>query len=288
MEEKHELFELEHGEHSGLEKTEIELLLDGIYRVYGFDFRNYSYSSIRRRILHRLQVENLSTITSLLDRVFHDPDMLEKLLNDFSINVTEMFRDPAFFKKFREKVVPHLRNLPSIRIWHAGCSTGEEPYSMAILLQEEGLLGKSRIYATDMNEKVLQKAKSGRIPLNRMKAYTSNYVNSGGKREFSEYYTADLDDVYLHPFLTEAITFAQHNLVTDSSFNEFHVVICRNVMIYFDRRLQDRVHQLIYDSLSPSGFLGLGNRESLSYTRFDQLYTIVDKSEKLYKKMKTH
>jgi chemotaxis protein methyltransferase CheR len=269
---------------SDLEKVEIELLLDGIFRYYGFDYRNYNLSSIRRRIWHRIKFEKLTTVTELLNKVLHDSKMMEKLLADFSINVTEMFRDPSFFKAFRLKVVPMLKELPSIRIWHAGCSSGEEAYSMAILLQEEGLLDRTRIYATDMNDNILLKAKSGRIPIHRMKAYTSNYVEAGGTREFSEYYTADSQDVYFNDELTSVITFAQHNLVTDSSFNEFHVIICRNVMIYFNRGLQERVHQLIYESLAPSGFLGLGNRESLSYTKFDQLYTEIKKSEKIYRK----
>ncbi|MBD8071466.1 CheR family methyltransferase [Bacillus sp. PS06] len=280
----HGLEKLDNENCSDLEKVEIELLLNGIYQYYGFDYRNYNLSSIRRRIWHRIKLEKLETVTQLLNQVLHDPVMMEKLLGDFSINVTEMFRDPRFFKSFRSNIVPLLKELPSIRIWHAGCSSGEEAFSMAILLHEEGLLDKSRIYATDMNDKILEKAKSGRIPIHQMKSYTSNYMASGGTREFSEYYTADLYDVCLKDEITHAITFAQHNLVTDSSFNEFHVIICRNVMIYFDRDLQERVHQLIYESLVPSGFLGLGNRESLSYTKFDPLYTIIDKSEKLYRK----
>ncbi|MFC4322455.1 CheR family methyltransferase [Litchfieldia salsa] len=269
---------------SDLEKVEIELLLVGIYRYYGFDYRNYNLASIRRRIWHRIKLEKLTTVTELLDKVLHDKTLMEKLLADFSINVTEMFRDPSFFKAFRSDVVPLLKELPTIRIWHAGCSSGEEAYSMAILLKEEGLLDRTRIYATDMNDRILLQAKSGRIPIHRMKVYTSNYMEAGGKKEFSEYYTADSQEVYFNKELTDMITFAQHNLVTDSSFNEFHVIICRNVMIYFDRGLQERVHQLIYGSLASSGFLGLGNRESLSYTQFDELYIEINKSEKLYRK----
>ncbi|WP_078543904.1 CheR family methyltransferase [Litchfieldia alkalitelluris] len=273
---------------SDLEKIEIELLLDGIYRYYGFDYRNYNLSSIRRRLWHRIKIEQLTTVTELLNKVLHDPKVMEKLLADFSINVTEMFRDPSFFKAFRQKIVPYLKMLPSIRIWHAGCSSGEEAYSMAILLYEEGLLHKTRIYATDMNDNIINIAKKGRIPIQRMKAYTSNYVAAGGIREFSEYYTADLQDVILNEDIIKHITFAQHNLVSDSSFNEFHVVICRNVMIYFDRGLQERVHQLIYESLALNGFLGIGSRESLTYTKIEHLYKAVDKTEKLYQKTIQH
>jgi chemotaxis protein methyltransferase CheR len=271
---------------SKLEKLEIGLLLEGIYRHYGLDFRNYNFSSVRRRIWHRIQLEKLTSVTTLLDRVLREPQMMDKLFSDLSINVTEMFRDPDFFKAFRMKVAPVLKEVPIIRIWHAGCSTGEEAYSMAILLHEEGLLKKAKIYATDMNERVIMKAKVGRFPLNKMQGYTSNYVASGGKQAFSEYYKVVSEEVEFHPFLRENIVFAQHNLVTDSSFNEFHVIICRNVMIYFDRDLQDRVHHLMFESLAPSGFLGLGNRESISYTKFNQFYQEIDSNGKIYQKMK--
>jgi chemotaxis protein methyltransferase CheR len=273
---------------SELEKLEIELLLNGIYRYYGHDFRNYAFSSIRRRIWHRIQIEKLHTVSALLERVLHDPSMMEKLFFDFSINVTEMFRDPSFFLAFRRKVVPLLEDLPFIRIWHAGCSTGEEAYSMAILLHEENLLHKTRIYATDINENVLEKAKTGCFPLNRMKMYTGNYVASGGKRAFSEYYKVEGAGVLFHSFLAENITFAPHNLATDSSFNEFHIIICRNVLIYFDKHLQGRVHKLFFDSLSPGGILGLGSREALATSNHHQLYEVVDENEKLYHKIITN
>ncbi|KAA0546396.1 protein-glutamate O-methyltransferase CheR [Bacillus sp. BGMRC 2118] len=269
---------------SDLERIEIQLLLNGIYLKYGFDFRNYSFSSIRRRIWYRMKAEKIKTVTALLEKVLHDPSAMERLYGDFSINVTEMFRDPSFFKAIREKIVPVLKDLPSIRIWHAGCSTGEEAYSMAILLHEEGLYEKSRIYATDMNAKVLEKARTRMFPLHRMQTYTSNYIHAGGKNAFSEYYTTKEDYAYFHSHLAENIVFGQHNLVTDGSFNEFHVIICRNVLIYFDRNLQDRVHQLFFDSLAHSGILGLGNRESLSYSGYANHYLEVDKKEKLYQK----
>jgi chemotaxis protein methyltransferase CheR len=210
--------------------------------------------------------------------------MLEKLLSDFSINVTEMFRDPSFYHSFREKVIPMLKEYPSVRIWHAGCSTGEEVYSMAILLHEEGLHEKAKIYATDINESVLETAKQGTFPLKRMQLYTRNYLNSGGTRSFSEYYTIKDEDAIFHPFLSKNIVFALHNLAVDHSFNEFHVIICRNVMIYFNSFLQNRVHDLFYNSLILSGVLGLGKKESITLTSYKSYYEEIDSNEKLYRK----
>ncbi len=270
----------------GLEVIEIELLLEGIYRQYGYDFRNYSFSSIQRRIWHRVNAEKLESITALLNKVLHDPLMMEKLYLDFSINVTEMFRDPTFFKSIRQKVLPLLKDLPSIRIWHAGCSSGEEAFSMAILLHEEGLLDKTRIYATDMNNQVLKQAKKGCFPLQKMKGYTSNYVHSEGLNDFSEYYTVWENHAVFDPELSKNIVFAQHNLVTDGSFNDFHIIVCRNVLIYFNRELQSRVHQLFLDSLTSDGFLALGNREGLSFPNNEQVYRSFDDEERIYRRMK--
>ncbi|WP_139491830.1 CheR family methyltransferase [Brevibacillus dissolubilis] len=269
-----------------LETIEIELLLEGIYRYYGFDFRNYAVSSIRRRIWHRIRAERLTSISGLQERVLHDARVMEQLLADFSINVTEMFRDPGFFLAFRQKVVPILRDYPFIRIWHAGCSTGQEVYSMAILLHEEGLFDRTRLYATDMNEHVLRRAKTGTFPLDKMQLYTKNYLAAGGTRAFSEYYTVKSDQAIFEPFLGDNIVFAQHNLATDRSFNEFHVIICRNVMIYFDETLQNRVHDLFYDSLCMSGFFGLGNREGVVCTSHANDYEEVDGLEKIYRKVR--
>lgn len=244
------------------EDLELELLLLAIYRLSGYDFSNYMRSSIMRRATARMNAEKLPSITSLTDRVIHDERVLSEILKDFSINVTEMFRDPPFFKALREEVIPLLKDLPDIRIWHAGCSTGEEAYSMAILIEEEGLSDRTKIYATDMNETVLKKAEAGLIPLHKMQAYTKNYMLAGGKKSFSEYYDADSEAARLKPSLKEKIVFAQHNLVTDGSFNEFHVIICRNVLIYFNLHLQQQVFRLFDESLSPGGFLGLGTKES--------------------------
>jgi len=270
---------------SDIEKIEISLLLEGIYQRYGHDFRSYAYSSIQRRIKHRLDIEKLESISHLQQKVLYEPDFMEKLLRDFSINVTEMFRDPEFYVSFRKHVVPILHSYPFIRIWHAGCSTGEEAYSMAILLHEEGLYKKSKIYATDMNKDVIEKAKTGVFSFDKMKQYTSNYQKAGGLHAFSEYYTADKYGVKFQPFLSENIVFAQHNLVTDSSFNEFNVILCRNVLIYFDKQLQSHVHGLFKESLSRFGILGLGNKESIRFSSYADLYEELDRDNKIYKKI---
>jgi chemotaxis protein methyltransferase CheR len=269
-----------------LEKLEIELLLEGIFRQYGFDFRSYAYSSIRRRIWKRIAAEGLENVSALQERVLHDPRFMERLLLDFSVNVTAMFRDPTFYTAFREHVVPLLRTYPFIRVWHAGCSTGEEVYSMAILLQEEGLLDRARLYATDINEVVLQKAKAGIFPLDRMQEYTENYIRAGGKRSFSEYYTAKYDGAIFTPSLRSNIVFSQHNLVTDRSFAEFHVILCRNVLIYFDKTLQRRVHGLFYESLVNFGILCLGSKESLKFSAYEDCYEQIERSEKIYRKIR--
>ncbi|MEK4028450.1 protein-glutamate O-methyltransferase CheR [Pseudobacillus sp. FSL P4-0506] len=266
------------------EAIEMDLLLEGLYRVSGFDFRKYMRSSIYRRIKNRMQLEKISTISQITDRMIHDPSFVTKILNDFSINVTEMFRNPEFFKVFRQTVLPQLQDYPEIRIWHAGCATGEEVYSMAILIEEEGLGHKTKLYATDMNEEVLKKARKGFIPLSKMKTYTKNYMLAGGARAFSEYYTADGHFAYLNPSILNKISFAQHNLVTDQSFNEFHVILCRNVLIYFTVDLQNQVHQLFFDSLCPKGFLGLGDKESLQFASCAEKYKSFAEHVKIYQK----
>src|SRR5881227_2969697 len=232
-----------------LEQIEIQLLLEGIFRHYGYDFRGYAPGSLKRRLWHRAYAEGLTTISGLTEKVLHDAQSMERLLLDLSINTTAMFRDPTFYVAFRQEVVPLLRTYPFVRIWHAGCSTGEEVYSMSILLQEEGLYDRCRIYATDINESVLQKAKTGFFPIATMQENTSNYIAAGGKGTFSDYYTARYDYAIFRPSLRENVVFAQHNLVTDASFNHFNVILCRNVFIYFNNVLQDRVHQLFQQSL---------------------------------------
>ncbi len=269
-----------------VEQLEIELLLEAIFRQYGFDFRAYAYASIRRRLWKRMQHEGLERVSQLQDRVLHDPSMMERLLLDLSINVTAMYRDPSFYQEFRRVVVPMLRTYPFIRIWHAGCSTGEEVYSMAILLEEEELFDRCRIYATDINEVVLRQAKEGIFPLERMQEYTENYIKAGGKRSFSEYYVAKYDGALFSPALRRNVVFAQHNLVTDRSFAEFTVIICRNVLIYFDRSLQTRVLGLFHESLVRFGLLILGNKESLRLSKYEDCYETVSAAEKIYRKVK--
>lgn len=277
---------LPQAEQNALEDIEIALLLEGLYRYYGFDFREYSPASLKRRILERMRAEKIETVSRYQEHVLHDEACMERLLLGLSVHVTSMFRDPGFYLTFRQKVVPILKTYPTVRIWHAGCSTGEEVYSMAILLQEEGLSRKSIIYATDISHEVLRKAREGIFPLAAMQEYTSNYMKSGGKREFSDYYTAHYDNVIFHPSLKTNVVFAEHNLATDGSFNEFHVIMCRNVMIYFNKALQERVHNLIYESLSTFGIFGLGNKESLKFTPREGFYEQLDSRDKLYRKVR--
>jgi chemotaxis protein methyltransferase CheR len=225
-------------------------------------------------------------VTALTDRLLHDSAVMERLLLDLSVSVTAMFRDPTFYAAFREKVVPLLRTYPFTRIWIAGCSTGEEVYSLAILLAEEGLYEHTRIYATDINDVVIDRARKGVFPLDKMREYTQNYLAAGGKRVFSDYYVAAYDGAQFSRTLVEGVVFAQHNLVSDRSFNEFNVIMCRNVMIYFDKRLQDQVHRLFYDSLVQFGVLALGHKESIRFSPFEDRYEELDPQEKLYRKVR--
>ena len=257
-----------------------------MYRQYGFDFRSYAFASIRRRLWKRIHSEGLSSVSELQALVLHDAAAMERLLLDLSVSVTAMFRDPPFYRAFREVVAPILRTYPFVRIWHAGCSSGEEVYSTAIVLEETGLLDRARIYATDINEAVVQRARAGIFPLNRMQEYTENYIRAGGARSFSEYYTAKYDGALFSPSLTRNTVFSQHNLVTDRSFSEFHVVFCRNVLIYFDRELQNRVHALFYESLVTFGILALGSKESLRFSQYEDCYERLDPKEKLFRKVR--
>ncbi|MCC6175590.1 MAG: protein-glutamate O-methyltransferase CheR [Chloroflexi bacterium] len=270
-----------------LEGLEIELLLEGVYRQFGYDFRDYAPSSLRRRLRHLTISEGAATISGLKERVLHDPAALDRFLLALSINVSAMYRDPTFYRAFRQRVVPILRTYPFLRLWHAGCSTGEEVYSTAILLWEEGLYERCRIYATDMNDVVLRKARSGIFSLATMQDYTANYMQSGGTHAFSEYYTADHENAIFRPELKRNLVFAQHNLATDGSFNEFHVIICRNVMIYFNKTLQNRVLDLFQGSLVRRGFLCLGSKESLTFSPHEREYEEFDGVEKIYRRVAT-
>ncbi|HYR87398.1 MAG TPA: protein-glutamate O-methyltransferase CheR [Terriglobia bacterium] len=268
-----------------VEEIEMDLLLEGIYRQYGFDFRNYALSSLRRRIMNFARNERASSISALQDRILHDRSWLDRFLYALSVNVSAFFRDPAFYMAFRKEVVPMLRTYPFIRIWLAGVSMGEEVYSLAILLQEEGIYDRCRIYATDINEPVLKKAKEGIYPLELMQTYTSNYIKSGGLQSFSRYYTAAYDRAIFKASLRDNVVFAQHNLASDASFNEFHVILCRNVMIYFNNELQAHVHHLLYESLVMFGILGVGAKETLRFSPHEQAYEEIDKPAKLYRRV---
>jgi chemotaxis protein methyltransferase CheR len=276
---------LEHG-NSDRESLEIELLLEAIYRHYGYDFREYAAASLKRRVHNLLRFESLATISGLQERILHDPECLGRFLTALSVNVTAVFRDPEFFLTFRQKIVPILRTYPFLRIWHAGCSTGEEVYSMAILLQEEGLYDKCRIYATDMDEAVLKRAREGIFPLEAMKPYAGNYRKAGGTGALADYYTGAYGHALFRPSLRDNIVFSQHNLAMDSSFNEFHVILCRNVMIYFTKRLQERVHTLFYESLSPFGILGLGSKESLQFTPHERDFEQLEPGIRLFRRIR--
>ena len=269
-----------------VEQLELELLLEAVYRRYGFDFRQYAAASLRRRLRRRQDAEGVQTLSQLQDRLLHEPACMERLLLDLSINVTSMFRDPSFYAAFRETVVPALRTYPFTRLWCAGCSTGEEVYSLAILLHEEGVYERTRIYATDINENVLDAARAGVFPLDRMRQYTENYIRGGGKREFSEYYVAAYEGARFSRSLTENVVFAQHNLAMDRAFNQFNVIVCRNVLIYFDKSLQEHVHKLFYESLEMFGMLALGHKESVAFTRQAERYEPLDDVERIYRKIR--
>jgi len=272
-------------ETENIEALELDLLLEAVFRLYGYDFRDYAKTSMRRRIANIMKHEDVRTISALQDRVLHDRAVWERFLNGISVNVSAMFRDPGFFLGLRQHAVPVLRTYPFIRIWQAGCSLGEEVYSLAILLEEEGLYERSLIYATDINEVSLRQAREAIYPAELMQKYTQNYLHAGGQRSFSEYYTARYDFAILRPTLQRNIVFSQHNLVSDAPFNEFNVILCRNVMIYFNRGLQERTHDLLHDSLAMFGILGLGSRESLRFMPHEHLYEPLVPGEKLYRRI---
>jgi chemotaxis protein methyltransferase CheR len=272
-------------EPDAIETLELELLLEAVYRHYGYDFRSYARTSIRRRITKLIREEGLSTVSGLQERVLHDPFAWDRCLQGISVNVSAMFRDPHFFLAFRRRAIPLLRTYPFIRIWQAGCSLGEEAYSLAILLEEEGLYDRSLIYATDINEVTLKQAREAIFPADLMQKYTQNYLSSGGQRSFSEYYTARYEYAVMRPSLKRNIVFSQHNLVSDGAFNEFNVILCRNVMIYFNRDLQERTHALMYGSLSNFGILGLGSKESLRLLPQEPFYEPLEAGEKLYRRI---
>lgn len=267
-----------------LENLEIHLLVEGIQQVYGHDFRDYSEASLRRRLRNWLSVSGFTTFSEAQGRLLRDPSLFDTFLNRITVNVSEMFRDPKFFMAVRELVVPFLKTYPFVKIWHAGCSTGEEAYSMAILLNEEGLRGRYRIYATDINEEVLQRAREGIYSLGELQTFTRNYQKGGGKSSFTDYYTARYDRAILSPSLRENIIFSSHNLTTDSDFGEMHMVLCRNVMIYFKPVLKERVVHLFDNCLHPGGFLCLGLKETLETRTIEGGYEELAPRMRIYRK----
>ena len=265
-------------------EVDVHDLLEAIYTQYGYDFREYSEAHVKRRIMNRMSLSGIDDISEFQVKVLNEKTFASTLLQDLSINVTEMFRDPGFYKSLREKVIPILKTYPFIKIWHAGCSTGEEAYSMAIVLQEEGLGERTTIYATDFNQHVLSHAKEGIFSNRLIKQYTANYQLSGGTESFSDYYTSDDKNVIMNQSLKKKIVWANHNLVTDSVFAEVNLILCRNVLIYFDRQLQNKVQTLFHNSLMNGGILCLGTKESLRFTDFRDEYIVLDEKQRIFKK----
>ena len=269
----------DHGE------TELRDLMEAIYRQYSYDFRDYAGASQKRRVIQALAHFDYPTIAALQAGVLHDPALFARLLQYLTIPVSDMFRDPTFFLALRQQVVPRLETYPSVKIWIAGCSTGEEVYSLAILLREEGLLERSQIYATDINPGSLDKARQGIFSRGSLKGHTANYQKAGGKRAFSDYYCAAYDAAIFDKSLRENITFADHSLATDSVFSETQLVLCRNVLIYFNKKLQDRALGLFHESLSHRGLLGLGRKESIDFSDYATHFEPVSKTERIFRKL---
>lgn len=267
-----------------VEDLEIRLLLEGIQAVYGYDFRDYAAASLKRRLTHWLAESEFATFSLAQSRLLRDRRVFESLLEGVTVNVTEMFRDPAFFRALRTQVVPFLKTYPFVKIWLAGCATGEEAYSMAILLNEEGLAGRYRMYATDINEAVLERAQEGVIPIAEMQRFTRNYQKSGGSASFADYYTARYDRAMLSAAVKKDIVFAPHNLAVDAEFGEMHMVLCRNVMIYFKPALKERCLRLFDGSLPPGGFLCLGLKETLENRNIGDAYEELVPAMRIYRK----
>ncbi len=268
-----------------LSDDQLEVLLHDLFDLYGYDFTGYSRTSLKRRVQWILAHDKFGSFADFRLQLKGNERYLEKFLEQITVNVTEMFRDPGFYQALREKVLPQLKLLPTIRIWHAGCSTGEEVYSMAIMLYEAGLLDRSQIFATDISPAVLEKFKFGIYPASRMKVYRENYLLSGGEKDFSSYYTLRDNAVKFDDRFGRKIMLATHNLVSDKSFSTFQLILCRNVMIYFDKRIQEKVVRLFYESLDPGGFVGLGAKETLRFTPLDGKFMQLDGNEKIWRKV---
>lgn len=265
-------------------EQEVETLIQGIHSRYGYDFSGYARASVHRRIKRFMENRKQAGVKELGEVLFQDSFFFESFLQEITVNVTEMFRDPSFYLSLRQNVLPILSTYPHIKIWDAGCSTGEELFSLAIVLQEEGLLGRTKIYATDINQKVLKQAREGIFPAAAVATYAAAYAAAGGKNDFSAYYVSSYGNCKFDSSLIRNVVFYPHNLATDSSFNEFHLILCRNVLIYFTRQLQDRVFKLFNESLVPLGYLGLGKKETVALSGFTQTFTLVDKDNRIYRK----
>jgi chemotaxis protein methyltransferase CheR len=274
-------------QHDGIQLSDedVETILSDLMDLYGYDFTNYSRASMKRRVIRLIANDRFPSFAEFRYRVRSDQEYLQRFVEQITVNVTEMFRDVSFYKTIREQILPVLATWPMIRIWHAGCSTGEEVYSMAIMLHEANLFKKSLLYATDINPAVLENVRKGIFPLSQMKQYSENYILSGGKHDFSSYYTAQYNAAKFNETFGKKIVLATHNLVSDGSFNEFQLIVCRNVMIYFDKPLQDRVLHLFYDSLEPLGYLALGSRETLKFTDIEKKFRQIENREKIWRKV---
>ena len=264
---------------------ELKLLLEAVYQRYQHDFRGYAVASMRRRVQQAMDRFGCKTVSQLQDLMLHDPSVFAQLLQYFTVQVSEMFRDPSYFRTLRERVVPVLKTYPSVKIWVAGCSSGEEVWSLAILLAEEDLLARTLIYATDINSDALRAAESGIYPLDRIAQFSKNYREAGGHASLSDYYNSDLHDARFHPSLRQNVVFADHSLATNSVFSEVHFVSCRNVLIYFNRELQDRALGLFQESLVRRGFLGLGAKESLRFSAEAARFAEVAPHERIYQRI---
>jgi chemotaxis protein methyltransferase CheR len=268
-----------------LENLEITLLLEAIYGRYGHDFRQYARASVRRRVQRILQRASVKHVSDLIPKILHDEVFFGEVIGEFSITVTEMFRDPEYHLSLRNNIIPYLKTYPYVRVWHAGCATGEEVYSTAIILQEEKIYDRVTLFATDFNPEALRKAEEGIYPLEKMQAYTANYQAAGGRNPFADYYLAWYDSAIMDSSLKRNITFADHNLVTDNVFSEMHFISCRNVLIYFNKELQNRVLSLFCDSLVHGGMLALGSKESLRFTNVEDRFEPVDRRWKIFRKV---
>lgn len=266
------------------EDIQIALLVEAIHRRYGYDFRNYAQASLKRRIRNFAETSNYETISAMIPPLLHDASFGARLIFALSVTVSEMFRDPEFFKLLRKQVIPFLKTYPFVRIWHAGCSTGEEVYSLAMVLHEEDFYDRATIFATDFNDQALEKAREGIYPLEKMKEYTANYQRSGGTGSFAQYYRTGYGAAILDAALKKNITFANHNLVTDGVFSEVQLVLCRNVLIYFDKTLQDRVLRLFHESLAYGGVLALGSKESIQFSQVADFFKTLSHKWKIYQK----